>query len=614
MMPSQNHIMKKQIFEIELPPGLDNERNLQSEISTLFHNTLLPLMEETFDRVSTDSRVVIIERMEVDLGNVNLSLLAEQLPQKFQKNFSRILEEYLFSIQMQQELKNSGISIPIKKDVRAVAVPEEEAIARILIFFLRNGQMPWNTPAELRQMGFSNILLKLLGEHSDVAVKILQSELTHSIQLHRFILQNSNRNLIEILKGCIEHHSPDAPESRRSLITLIRFAGILLDGGQLKKIRGFIPYRDLRFRLWKNLTEQILLKPQSLTPSHSWLRKEIVQMILIVSDGKWTIDAETGASVEKAAGPLLDQLIPQLEQSRQAKSAKTETLVRDLILTIQEHHKKVLKSHQPGNVRQTNKGKEASAEKSGDLEFLKKNRQADQPDEQKNMSARPDKDFKKQNEKPEFKKPSVDENMHPDTEILRKTDKGSAQDFIEGAPGDTLRVFSEYGETEDGLVLNAGMVILHPFLNTFFGRIGLIEEKMFITETARERAVHLLQYLVTGNQEAPEEELLLNKLFCGIEPEYPVNYGIELTPQEKEESRNLLVNVIEQWSALKRTSPEALRGTFLQRKGLISRDRTFGGWKLNVERTSVDVLLNRLPWGISIIKMPWNPYIITVEW
>jgi hypothetical protein len=70
--------------------------------------------------------------------------------------------------------------------------------------------------------------------------------------------------------------------------------------------------------------------------------------------------------------------------------------------------------------------------------------------------------------------------------------------------------------------------------------------------------------------------------------------------------------VIEHWKALKNTSIAGLRATFLARDGLLTQREE--DWVLRVERKTLDVLLDRIPWGYSTVAMPWNNYVIHVEW
>ena len=87
---------------------------------------------------------------------------------------------------------------------------------------------------------------------------------------------------------------------------------------------------------------------------------------------------------------------------------------------------------------------------------------------------------------------------------------------------------------------------------------------------------------------------------------------IILSKQEMDESTALLQSVINYWPSLKNTSIEGLQQTFLQRKGkLITTDT---GWQLTVEQKTVDVLLNKLPWGFSTVKLPWMTGFLNVEW
>ena len=59
-------------------------------------------------------------------------------------------------------------------------------------------------------------------------------------------------------------------------------------------------------------------------------------------------------------------------------------------------------------------------------------------------------------------------------------------------------------------------------------------------------------------------------------------------------------------------SVRGFRGTFLLRKGQLStRD---GVWLLRVERQTYDVVLDRFPWSLNIVKLPWMEALMQVEW
>lgn len=165
---------------------------------------------------------------------------------------------------------------------------------------------------------------------------------------------------------------------------------------------------------------------------------------------------------------------------------------------------------------------------------------------------------------------------------------------------------------EDIYVENAGLVLLHPFLGELFSTIQLTEDGKFVSTQDKNMAAKVLQFLVYGENEQTENYFVLNKILCGIGVTEVLDVAIELSPELKTESADLLQDVIRHWAILKNTSVEGLRETFLQRPGKINRLEK--GWKLTVERKTVDVLLDKLPWGLGIIKLPWMDEIMYVDW
>jgi hypothetical protein len=166
---------------------------------------------------------------------------------------------------------------------------------------------------------------------------------------------------------------------------------------------------------------------------------------------------------------------------------------------------------------------------------------------------------------------------------------------------------------EDALFTNnSGLVLLHPFLLMYFRELGLVEENKFINVEMQYRAILLLHYLATRETEVAEYDLLMEKVLCDVDFEVPIPNSIELTKQEAEESDNLLKAVMQHWKPLNGTSLEGLQTSFLQREGKLTDTET--GWLLRVEQKTIDILLDKLPWGIGTIKLPWMKNILNVEW
>jgi hypothetical protein len=174
-------------------------------------------------------------------------------------------------------------------------------------------------------------------------------------------------------------------------------------------------------------------------------------------------------------------------------------------------------------------------------------------------------------------------------------------------------LFGEEELPEEGILLpHAGVILVHPFLAAFFRRLGLLDGKAFTDMDARQRAIYLLHYLATGERTAPEYQLVLPKMLCGYSLEMPLPGDIALTDEACEEGDLVLENVVQRWEKLKNTSVDGLREGFLCRNGKLCKKN--GRLSLQVETSAIDVLLDFLPWNLSLVKLPWVKDILYVEW
>lgn len=162
---------------------------------------------------------------------------------------------------------------------------------------------------------------------------------------------------------------------------------------------------------------------------------------------------------------------------------------------------------------------------------------------------------------------------------------------------------------QDGIFLiNAGVVLLHPFLPTFFKKLQLE-----LNDPAdQEKALYLIHYLATGETETPEHALVVPKLLLDWPLGKNLAHEIVLTPEECTAADEMLEAVIGHWDKLQNAGIAALRGSFLQRNGKVftHHDQTY----IQVEQQALDILLDYLPWSISYIKLPWMKSILRIEW
>jgi len=159
---------------------------------------------------------------------------------------------------------------------------------------------------------------------------------------------------------------------------------------------------------------------------------------------------------------------------------------------------------------------------------------------------------------------------------------------------------------------NAGLVLLHPYLPALFEYLHLTANDQWINEQAQQQAVTVTAFLTSGVPKNSEFNLVLNKLLCGLSANTVLLPATEWQPVWQQECEAMLQEVINNWGSLKNTGIEAFRESFLQREGKLSV--TDNGKLLQVAQKSMDVLLNTLPWGIGVIKLPWMKEILFTEW
>ncbi|AOW20702.1 contractile injection system tape measure protein [Urechidicola croceus] len=174
------------------------------------------------------------------------------------------------------------------------------------------------------------------------------------------------------------------------------------------------------------------------------------------------------------------------------------------------------------------------------------------------------------------------------------------------------KIINKQMDTTEIKIYNAGLILFGPFLPRFFELLELTENQIFVNEEAKNRGVYLLQCLVTNDFEYPEYYFPLNKLLVGMELEEPISPFIKMTETEKEVVSSLLDGLIANWEKVKNSSHAAIQETFLQREGVLRIDND--KVTLIVSKKGVDILMESIPWNISLVKLKWMKNPIYVEW
>jgi len=167
-------------------------------------------------------------------------------------------------------------------------------------------------------------------------------------------------------------------------------------------------------------------------------------------------------------------------------------------------------------------------------------------------------------------------------------------------------------ESQDLILPNCGLILLHPFLSILFEELGVLNAQKQITEEHYDLIVQLLHFIATGEENVSEQQLGAAKQLCGVPSSYPIKKESVLQEKHKKEALNLIQTVLNYWSALKNTTASGLRGQFLSRSG--KWVTTGEKIELFIERQTADILLDQLPWALSMVKLPWHKKMIYVTW
>lgn len=594
------HIIRQQFLQVEVN-GLESDGlALQRRLPDVCHYWLTPALERVLDRYVSPQEHLYIERLEIDAGTLSL----ERLEQDLTESVANAIEKLLANLSTTKE------SLPTLVSGKVEHKTEQQSIHEAFIYFLKTGSLPWSfrLPAETR---LEQVLLNSWQEpaaQSDASLgyeaeAILQA--LASTNVRQCLLRQFSPRFLSIF---ISRFSPDSKKAIEAVLLVLRNSDISpvvakhfekqLWETALTLLAAGNPITELQL-----VTETWHALPVSLVQQAAlinWLEHEWPGAIADVPMQKPSGNAKIPGAPESSL-PDRERESPEVETSQvetpetKAPQIKTpETKAPQVATPHQAEASQTVETLQVESPQIETVQVEAPEVKAPEV----KAPQTAVPEKQQLPSTQTDEKILSLLQQPVTKTPVV-----PPAFTAEVQEKSSRK-----IPEKHLVQHPEIGE---GIYIeNAGLVLLHPFLPRFFAALGIADEENILQP---DRALCLLHYLATGQTDAPEYELILPKILCEIALETPVESSVELTEAETEEVSALLEAVIRHWDVLQNTSPDGLRGTFFLRSGKVSL-RDDGDWLLQVEAKSFDILLDHLPWSISIIRLPWMSRMLWVEW
>lgn len=572
------HIIKKQIIQLQLD-GKQDAFRIQQLISEYYWKEIIPILQKVFDSISKPGEIIRMDQLEIDLGAISI----------------RDIEQGKWAINLETALKEQLIKFlsQVHKNNELQREPTILSVFRQWLYYMEKGWLPWNV-LEVNEAWYEKTLQTLATDFKSVTA-LRKQVLTNTSFTRRVIAQHNDRflsNLVETLTAEKQENLPAAIHELYEIFYLIHQKGF----GEKIPVLPVTNKKDFLKRIW----EIILLA--SSKNEISLKTETLIEKILAVH----TIEAGVLKKVRKDLARKLEITRPILkklteEEKNKWRKSESEGKNTNKKNTDQKKQSTVTNPEQKKSDKPQDEKKYKQPESKPELE--NKANRFDKNDESTPMNPLINQKIPHKQDQPDCNDAGID-NLIVENEKIRNL-FADLTHAVQKSTQDSI-------DDEGVFARHAGIILLHPFLNSFFKRLEMVHDKEFANLMAHQKALHLLYYLSTGQKHPDEYELVIAKVLCAYPLQQPVETDIELTEMELNEANDLLIAAIAQWEVLKNSSAAALREGFLQRNGkLFSKsDKLY----LQVEKSAIDVLLDRLPWNLSMIKLPWMNEMLRVEW
>ncbi len=575
----QRHLIRRHIVEVTVPDPATGRR-ITPVVSDLIHNRVTQLLERLFDAAAGPDETRRIDRLELDLGHLDLGSLAEQLPARIEAALPAALGRASATV---DAAGVPGMRPFTARHGDAQVRPDAAADPLLLISqFARTGGVPWWS--DMRRQRLVDEAVETASRASPAALaRTFRGVAGDDAALERLITHLSDGSLARVF-AALAPATVDSPGRLAALLDTTPALG------------GLTPARR-RLIAWRALLRAALgdAGPMMIEAALTAIAASLgMTLALLLDDLRAAIREASGQ--ERSGQEHIGQEISALAERHPPPAGVRADQEPERLLGRLAQHRELaaLLAHLARMVaRLPDEGQAAwAAALTGIAPMM-----------------------------PHGLTPaSLAALLRPFTRAGLITlsdlrDLLAPLALAEAAAAIPADAPPSAGEDEDSrIVPTAGLCLLWPFLPRFFARLRLLDdgETGFAGPPERHRAVLLLHHVATGEIEAPDFALMLPKVLCGLPPHAPHHALEPVTDAEAGEARQLLEAVIAHAACLGKISPDGFRGTFLNRDGILTtRD---GAWLLRVERQTADVLLDRFPWTTEWVRQPWMQAAMRVEW
>ena len=169
------HIINKQVIELSLAKQQD-AFGMQHSISRHYYSDLLPLLEKVFNQYSTEDEVLVLDKLEIKLGNIP------------QKDIGK--DKWDDSVLSLIELKIEESLVSFLENNTAVRKPLLMNDCRQWMFYMQHGYLGWNTLC-INEQWHNNVLAVLATDFAGIT--LLRNQVaSHPGMAYRIALQHED--------------------------------------------------------------------------------------------------------------------------------------------------------------------------------------------------------------------------------------------------------------------------------------------------------------------------------------------------------------------------------------------------------------------------------------
>jgi hypothetical protein len=600
-MSPQRHIIKRQVFELTVGRATDAQR-LQTEVSRIYRQRIVPLIEQYCTALSAPDRIHRIALLELDLGQVDLQHLEDALVARISAQLGTLLADQ--------------ISVQERHAASPGTHPQTMSQLELFSLFAQTGSLPWWADAGQSHL-LEDCLHHLMQYAPGLLCRVLRG-LAHDSRCLQRLVQHYGDAHLAALCGVL------APALRSSLVPLLADLVAVL---QTTNIPTAGRPAQRRTSAWSTIVSLASLRGQDYREPFSFCREllprlarawQVTPAALLAAirqalrPGPTPGRAGLEAMIERLARTLptargravasLPALLARWQRAGGVLASLAALLTPIVAWVPAQEHGQWLAVLAP-LASQVAPGTLELREVAPGLQVLLQTLLTQQQLPPTVVS-----EWRREVQQIAVTRPTVEV-----VQQLKQWLEDAVPDVSRPVePAEDHTVDLRFSDADELYIDNAGLVILWPFLERFFERLGLVTAHRFQDAAAVHRAVGLLQYLASADPSPPEYLLPLNKVLCGMALDEVWALDTPLTEAEAEECTDLLTAVITHAPILHNMSLPGFRGTFLLRQGVLSaRD---GAWLLRVQRETYDVVLDRFPWSVAWVKLPWMDTLLRVEW